>query len=248
MNMLQGQAAIVTGSARGIGRAIAIRLARLGATVVVNYLSNHAAAEDTLSLVRDAGGEGFAVQADVSIYSEASRLVDEAVTRLGRLDILVNNAGTTRDTLLVRMAEEDWDIVLNTNLKSVFACCKAAQRTMMKQRYGRIVNITSVSGVAGNAGQTNYAASKAGIIGFTKSLAKEVGSRNITVNAIAPGYIPTDLTSQLSPELVAKGMQMTPLGRPGSADDVASAVAFLVSEEAGYITGQVLNVDGGLAM
>ena len=248
MRELKGRVAVVTGSSRGLGRAIAVKLASLGAKVVVNYLGNEDAAEETLRLVRDAGAEVIVVQADVSLYSEAERLIQSAIDRFGQLDILVNNAGTTRDGLLARMTEEDWDTVVNTNLKSVFACCKAAQRQMIKQRYGRIVNITSVAGLAGNAGQTNYAAAKAGMIGFTKSLAKEVGSRNITVNAVAPGYIPTDLSLQIRPELVIKGMDMTPLGHPGTAEDIANAVAFLVSDEASYITGQVLSVDGGLVM
>lgn len=248
MRELKGRVAVVTGSSRGLGRAIAVKLASLGARIVVNCRDNQGAAEETLRLVRETGGEAIVVQADVSIYSEADKLIQSAVDRFGQLDILVNNAGTTRDGLLIRMTEEDWDIVLDTNLKSIFACCKAAQRPMMKQRYGRIVNITSVAGLAGNAGQTNYAAAKAGMIGFTKSLAKEVGSRNITVNAVAPGYIPTELSAQIRPELVIKGIDMTPLGHPGTAEDIANAVAFLVSDEANYITGQVLSVDGGLAM
>ena len=245
---LSGKVAVVTGSSRGLGRAIAVKLASLGAKVVVNYCRNREASEETLRLIEQAGGEAIAFQADVSVYDEAQGLVKRALDHFGRLDILVNNAGTTRDTLLVRMSEADWDLVMNTNLKSVFACCKAAQRAMMKQRYGRIVNVTSIAGVAGNAGQTNYAASKAGMIGFTKSLAKEVGSRKITVNAVAPGYIPTDLSGQLPPELIAKGIDMTPLGHAGTPDDIANAVAFLVSDEAGFITGQILSVDGGLAM
>nr|MBC7244305.1 3-oxoacyl-[acyl-carrier-protein] reductase [Chloroflexota bacterium] len=248
MRELDGRVAVVTGASRGIGRAIAIKLASLGAKVVVNYRSNQAAAEEVVQHIRAIGGEAIAVQADVSIYDDAQRLIQSALDHFGRLDILVNNAGTTRDTLLVRMSEEDWDVVINTNLKGAFNCTKAAQRPMLKQRYGRIVNITSIAGLAGNPGQANYAAAKAGLVGFTKALAKEVGVRNITVNAVAPGYIPTDLTAILPPELVAKGIEMTPLGRPGSPEDIANAVAFLVSDEASYITGQVLSVDGGLAM
>jgi len=248
MSGLDGRVAIVTGSSRGIGRAIAVKLARLGAKVVVNYQSNRLAAEEVLRLIQEVGGEAIAVQADVTVFEDAQRLIQSALDRFGRLDILVNNAGTTRDTLLVRMSEGDWDIVIDTNLKGAFNCTKAAQRSMMKQRYGRIVNITSVAGLAGNAGQANYAAAKAGLIGFTKAVAKEVGSRNITANAVAPGYVPTDLTANLPPDLIAKGLEMTPLGRAGTPEDIANAVAFLVSDEASYITGQVLSVDGGLVM
>jgi 3-oxoacyl-[acyl-carrier protein] reductase len=248
MRELTGRVAVVTGSSRGLGRAIAVKLASLGAKAVVNYRSNKQAAEETARSIQQAGGEAIVVQADVSKFDQAQKLIMSAVDHFGRLDILVNNAGTTRDALLIRMSEDDWDIVLETNLKSVFSCCKAAQRTMMKQRYGRIVNITSVAGLAGNAGQTNYASAKAGMIGFTKSLAKEVGSRNITVNAVAPGFIPTDLSLQLPDELIAKGVEMTPLGRAGASEDIANAVAFLVSDEANFVTGQVLSVDGGLVM
>ncbi len=248
MRELNDKVAVVTGSSRGLGRAIAVKLANLGAKVVVNYRSDQEAAEETLRMIGEAGGEAIAIQADVSKYDEAQKLIRSALEHYGRLDILVNNAGTTRDTLLIRMSEEDWDIVVDTNLKSVFSCCKAAQRAMMKQRYGRIVNITSVAGLAGNAGQTNYASAKAGMIGFTKSLAKEVGSRNITVNAVAPGFVPTDLSLLLPQELIDKGIEMTPLGHAGTADDIANAVAFLVSDEAKFITGQVLSVDGGLVM
>jgi 3-oxoacyl-[acyl-carrier protein] reductase len=245
---LNGRVAVVTGSSRGLGRAIAVKLASLGAKVVVNYYSNSDGANETLRLIRDAGGEAIVMQADVSVFAEAQKLVQTAIDHFGRLDILVNNAGTTRDTLLVRMSEEDWDVVLDTNLKGVFSCCQAAQRTMLRQRYGRIVNISSIAGLVGNAGQTNYTASKAGMIGFSKALAKEVGSRNITVNVVAPGYIPTDLSSTIPPDLLAKGMEVMPLGRPGTPEDIANAVAFLASEEGNYITGQVLAVDGGLAM
>jgi 3-oxoacyl-[acyl-carrier protein] reductase len=248
MGKLDGKVALITGASRGIGRATAIKLAGQGARVVVNYRSNQSAAEDVLRVIHDQGGEAIAVQADVSLFDQAQGLIQSALDHWGRLDILVNNAGTTRDTLLVRMTEEDWDVVLDTDLKSAFNCTKAAQRTMIKQRYGRIVNISSAAGIAGNAGQANYTAAKAGMIGFTKAVAKEVGSRNITVNAVAPGYVPTELSSSIPPELLAKGMDLTPLGHPGTPDDIANAVAFLVSDEAGYITGQVLAVDGGLTM
>jgi len=248
MKKLDGRVAVVTGASRGIGRAIALKLAKMGAKVVVNYRSNKAAAEEVLDMIQTMGGTAIAVQADVRIFKDAQKLIKSALDQFGRLDILVNNAGTTRDTLLIRMSEEDWDIVIDTNLKGAFNCTKAAQRPMMKQRYGRIVNITSVAGLAGNAGQANYAAAKAGLVGFTKAVAKEVGSRNITVNAVAPGYVPTDLTATLPPDLIAKGLEMTPLGRAGTPEDIANAVAFLVSDDANYITGQVLSVDGGMVM
>jgi len=246
MRELHGRVAVVTGSSRGLGRAIAVKLASLDAKVVVNCRSNEAAAEETLRLIRETGGEGIIKQANVSSFEQAHDLIQSALEHFGRLDILVNNAGTTRDTLLIRMSEEDWDTVINTNLKGTFSCCKAALRTMLKQRFGRIVNISSIAGVGGNAGQTNYSAAKAGLLGFTKALAKEVGSRNITVNVVAPGYIPTELSSTIPPELLAKGIELMPLGRPGTPEDIANAVAFLVSDEANYITGQVLCVDGGL--
>ena len=245
---LKDKVAVVTGSSRGIGRAIALKLASSGAKVVVNYRTSAEAAREVVDAIGALGGQAMAVQADVADAEDAKRLIRSAQTTYGGLDILVNNAGTTRDTLLARMSEEDWNLVINTNLKGAFNCTKAAIRPMMRQRRGRIVNITSVAGLAGNPGQANYSAAKAGLVGFTKAVAKEVGSRNITVNAVAPGYIPTDLTASLPQELVEKAIEMTPLGRPGTSEEIANAVAFLVCDEASYITGVVLRVDGGLAM
>ncbi len=245
---LEGKVALVTGASRGIGRAVAVELARRGARVVVNHRDSAAGAEDTLAAVQAAGGTGCVVQADVAITAQAAALIKSTLDTYGRLDILDNNAGTTRDMLLMMMSEDDFDRVIAANLKSVYNCCKAAMRPMMKQRSGRIVNMTSVVGIAGQGGQTNYAASKAGIIAFTKSLAKEIGSRGITVNAVAPGYITTALTQDLSEDLKRKAIEMTPLGRFGTPEDVAYAVAFLCGDEASYITGHVLTVDGGLVM
>ncbi len=245
---LKDRVAVVTGASRGIGRAIAIELARRGAKVVVNYNASADAAEEVVLAIKHAGSEAIAVKADVSKLDEAKALIKAATDTFGRLDILVNNAGTTRDMLLAMMQEEDWDLVLATNLKSAFNCSKAALRPMMRQKYGRIVNITSVAGIAGNPGQTNYAASKAGLIGFTKSLAKEIGPRHITVNAVAPGFVETGLTKDLPADLKEAALKATPLGRWGTAEEVAYAVAFLASDEAAFITGQTLSVDGGLAM
>jgi 3-oxoacyl-[acyl-carrier protein] reductase len=243
-----GKVAVVTGSSRGIGRAIALRLAHEGARVVVNYRSNAAAADEVTGQIKTSNGEALAFQADVSDVAQAQALIGTAIKSFGRIDILVNNAGTTRDTLIMRMSEEDWDVVIDTNLKGSFNCIKAVSRQMMRQRYGRIVNITSVSGLAGNAGQANYASAKAGLVGLTKTVAKELGSRGITCNAVAPGYVPTDLTASLPEELIQEVVKRTPLGRMGTPEDLAAAVAFLASDEAGFITGQILAVDGGLAL
>lgn len=245
---LDGKVAVVTGASRGIGRAIALELARRGARVVVNYHRNAAAAEEVVAAIRAGGGEAVAVGADVSDFQQAQALIQSAIQTFGRIDILVNNAGVTRDQLILMMSEEDWDTVIRVDLKSLFNTCKAAARPMVRQRSGRIINISSVVGLAGQGGQTNYAAAKAGVIGFSKSLAKELGPRGITVNVVAPGFIPTDLTAELPEELRQEAIRRTPLGRPGSPEDVAYAVAFLASDEAAFITGAVLPVDGGLVM
>jgi 3-oxoacyl-[acyl-carrier protein] reductase len=245
---LSGKVAVVTGSSRGIGAGIVKILAEQGAKVVVNHRHSPEGAAEVVAAVKAGGGEAIVIQADVGQSSEAQRLIKETIDTYGQIDILVNNAGTTRDTLIMMMKDEDWELVLNTNLSSTFYCSKAAVRPMMKKRSGRIINITSVVGLAGQAGQTNYAASKAGIIGFTKSLAKEVGSRNITVNAIAPGFVPTALTNVLPDEMMQAAIANTPLGRLGAIEDVANAALFLASDEAAFITGQVLTVDGGLVM
>jgi 3-oxoacyl-[acyl-carrier protein] reductase len=245
---LDDKVAVVTGASRGIGRAIALELARRGASLVVNYNHSSEAAQDVVATIEENEGKAIAVQADVGDFDQAATLIKTTQETFGQIDILVNNAGTTRDQLLMLLREEDWDIVLRTNLKSVFNCCKAAARPMMRQRAGRIISISSVSGLIGQGGQTNYAASKAGIIGFTKSLAKELGPRNVTVNAIAPGFVPTDLTANLSDDLKEQAIAATPLRRMGKPEEIAYAVAFLASDEAAFITGEVLTVDGGLAM
>jgi 3-oxoacyl-[acyl-carrier protein] reductase len=245
---MQGRVAIVTGGARGIGRAIAEKLAGLGANVVIADMLIELAGKTAQEISELTHTEIIALKVDVTDAKSSGELIDLTVKQFGRIDILVNNAGITRDMLILRMEEADWDAVMNVNLKGAFNCSKAAIRPMMKQRYGRIVNISSVSGQAGQAGQTNYSASKAGLIGFTKALAREVASRQITVNAVAPGFIPTSLTNDLSEELKKSILSATPVGRMGKPEEIAAAVAFLASEEAAYITGQVLAVDGGMAM
>ncbi|AJK89018.1 3-oxoacyl-[acyl-carrier-protein] reductase [Lysinibacillus fusiformis] len=248
MRKLEGKVVVVTGASRGIGRAIALKLADEGAKVVVNYSGSQAKAEEVVAIIQEGGGEAIAVQASVSQTEEVTALMDTAVKTFGSLDILVNNAGITRDNLLMRMKEDEWDDVLDTNLKGVFLCTKAVTRQMMKQRAGRIINISSIVGVAGNAGQANYVAAKAGVIGLTKTTAKELASRNILVNAIAPGFIETEMTDQL-PEDIKQGMlTQIPLAKLGQPEDIAKAVVFLASEDANYMTGQTLHIDGGMVM
>jgi 3-oxoacyl-[acyl-carrier protein] reductase len=244
----EGKVALVTGAGRGIGRAIAETFAKEGAQVVLADRNCDQAIETSQEISKSTGQRAIAINADVSVFESAKSMVDESLEKFGKVDILVNNAGITRDTLIMRMTEEDWDAVIDINLKGAFNCSKAIIRHMMKQRYGRIVNISSVSGLAGQAGQTNYSASKAGLIGFTKALAREVASRGITVNAVAPGFVPTALTEVLPEELKSEMLKITPIGRWGTTEEVAYAVKFLASDEASYITGQVLSVDGGMMM
>lgn len=245
---LKGKAALVTGGSRGIGRAVCLELARRGACVAVNYAGNAAAAEETVESCKAMGVDAFSVQADVADAAACDAMVKEVLSRFGRLDILVNNAGITRDGLMPMLKDADWDAVLDANLKGAFHCMRAAYRPMMKQKYGRVVNLSSIVGLRGNAGQANYAASKAGLIGLTKSMAKELAGRNVTVNAVAPGFIDTDMTAAL-PEKAREAMLASiPMGRVGQGEDVAKAVAFFAGDGAGYVTGQVLCVDGGMAV
>ena len=243
-----GKTAIVTGGSRGIGRAVCVELARHGTNIVLCYAGNEAAAEETAALCQEAGAQVLAVRCNVTDEAAVKALVKAALDSFGRVDILVNNAGVTKDGLLMTISEADFDAVVDTNLKGTFLCTKAVCRQMMKQRYGRIVNLSSVVGLHGNAGQANYAASKAGVIGLTKSAAKEMATRGITVNAVAPGYIETDMTAVLPDSVKEKVQSAIPTMRLGAAEEVAKAVAFLCSDEAAYITGQVLAVDGGMSM
>ena len=246
MFRLDGKVAVVTGGSRGIGRAISLSLAQAGAHLIVNYLSNDAAAEETAKLVGELGCEVILVRGDVGKVETAQACVDRAIERFGQIDILVNNAGKTADNLLIRMSEEEWDSVIETNLRSTFLLTRAALRPMLRARRGRIITITSIDGLVGNAGQSNYSAAKAGQIGFTKSLAREVASRGITVNAVAPGIVRTRMTEVLNETQWGKILERVPMGRDGLAEEIAPFVTFLASDEASYITGQVIAVDGGL--
>jgi len=245
---LENKVALVTGGSRGIGRAIALEFAARGAAVVVNYNKSPEAAEEIVKQIQAAGGKAAAYQADVSDFKQAEALVKSTLDTFGDLSILVNNAGITRDQLIMMMPEADWDAVIDTNLKSTFNCSKAAVKHMLRKRTGRIINMASVAGQMGNPGQTNYSASKGGQIAFTKALAREVAVRNITVNAIAPGFVDTEILDAMTPETLEAALKLVPLGRKGRPEEIAFAAAFLASDEAAYITGQVLGVDGGMAM
>ena len=246
--MLKGKCAVITGASRGIGKCIATKFAKEGANVVINYRNNEEEALKVKQELEDLGSQVLVVKADVSELEQAENLIKEAKKEFGRVDILVNNAGITKDNLIIRMKEEDFDSVIKTNLKGAFNCLKSVTPIMLKQKYGKIVNMSSVVGVVGNPGQVNYCASKAGLIGMTKSLAKEIGSRNITVNAIAPGFIDTDMTKILSDDQKKKILSQIPLNKFGNVEDIANVALFLASENSNYITGQVIHVDGGMAM
>ncbi|WP_252503635.1 3-oxoacyl-[acyl-carrier-protein] reductase [Sporosarcina sp. Marseille-Q4943] len=248
MGRFEGKTAIVTGASRGIGREIAILLGKEGARVAVNYSGSKEKAEEVVELIKQSGGDAFAIQANVSDSEQVKQMIDETLKTFGSIDMLVNNAGITRDNLLMRMKEDEWDDVININLKGVFLCTKAVTRQMMKQRAGKIVNLASIVGVIGNPGQANYVAAKAGVIGLTKTTARELATRNITVNAVAPGFITTDMTDALPEDVKEQMLASIPLGKLGAAEDVAGAVAFLLSDDANYITGQTINVDGGMVM
>ncbi|HAT4340481.1 TPA: 3-oxoacyl-[acyl-carrier-protein] reductase [Clostridium perfringens] len=246
--MLKDKVAIVTGGTRGIGRAIALKLADKGANIVINYRNSDKEAEELKAILEGKGVKVLTVKCDISNFEDSKKLMNKCKEVFGKIDILVNNAGITKDTLIMRMKEEDFDSVIDVNLKGSFNCAKHASAIMLKQRFGKIINMTSVVGIAGNAGQVNYAASKAGVIGLTKSLAKELGSRGITVNAVAPGFINTDMTASLSEKVKEEASKNIPLKRLGDPEDVANLVGFLASDAANYITGQVINVDGGMVM
>jgi 3-oxoacyl-[acyl-carrier protein] reductase len=245
---LDGKKALVTGASRGIGREIALELARQGADVAVNFAGSEARANEVVDEIKGMGRQAFAIQCDVSNSDSVANMVKETVEQFGKLDILINNAGITRDNLLMRMKEDEWDDVINTNLKGVFLCTKAVTRQMMKQRSGRIINISSVVGVSGNPGQANYVAAKAGVIGLTKTSAKELASRGITVNAVAPGFITTEMTDELSEDIQNEMLKLIPLGGFGEPKDIANSVVFLASDESRYITGQTIHVNGGMVM
>lgn len=246
--MLTEKVALVTGASRGIGRAIALELAKEGADIVVNYAGNKERAEEVVKEIEEMGRKAISIQADVSDETSVKKMIKDTIKEFNRLDILVNNAGITKDNLIMRMKEKDFDDVINTNLKGVFLCTKAVSRQMMKQRYGRIINMASIVGVSGNPGQANYVAAKAGVIGLTKSTAKELASRNILVNAVAPGFISTDMTAELTNEQKEAMLKMIPLAKLGQPEDIARVVRFLASDDSSYMTGQTLHVDGGMVM